>query len=174
MYPWVWQWLHVQFNLILFNNFMEMFGPWALIRLLKYLTDSKIEWTFPSEIWKTKQEMIVSILKNLNECDHQPAADFTPQLTGAYFHKNLHVLQHRKPGQKPLLGDGLNRAAGITLSSSIMNINVRVGQRVGRSPWTRSISGLCVEYCRWAEPGDWRQNTLKNNLNGETLAWPEG
>lgn len=67
--------------------------------------------------------MIVSILKNLNECDHQPAADFTPQLAGAYFHKNLHVLQHRKPGQQPLLGDGLNRTAGIRLSSSFMNIN---------------------------------------------------
>lgn len=149
---------------------MEMFGPSALIRLLKYLTDSKIERTFPSKIWKTKQEMIVSILKNLNECDHQPAADFTPQLACAYFHKNLHVLQHRKPGQQPLLGDGLNRTARITLSSSFMNVN----DPVGRSPRTRSISGLCVEYYRWAEPGDWRQNTLKNNLNGETLDWPEG
>lgn len=88
--------------------------------------------------------MIVSILKNLNECDHQPAADFTPQLARAYFHKNLHVLQNRKPGQQPLLGDGLNRTAGIMLLSSFMNIN----HPVGRSPWTRSISGLCVEYCR--------------------------
>lgn len=88
--------------------------------------------------------MIVSILKNLNECDHQPAADFTPQLAGAYFHKNLHVLQHRKPGQQPLLGNGLKRTAGIMLSLSLKNII----DPVGRSPWTRSISGLCVEYCR--------------------------
>lgn len=56
--------------------------------------------------------MKVCLLENLNERDHQPAADFTPQLTGAHFHENLHVLQHREPGQQPLLGDGLETSTG--------------------------------------------------------------
>lgn len=48
------------------------------------------------------------VLKNLNESDDQPAACFTPQLAGSHLQENLHVLQHREPGEDPLLGDGLN------------------------------------------------------------------
>lgn len=59
--------------------------------------------------------MKARILKDLNERDHQPAANFTPQLAGAHFHKNLHVLQHREPGEQPLLGEGLDTSTGISV-----------------------------------------------------------
>lgn len=48
------------------------------------------------------------ILEYLNEHNHQPATNFTPQLTGTYLQKNLDILQHGEPGQEPLLGERLN------------------------------------------------------------------
>lgn len=50
-----------------------------------------------------------AVLKNLNESDHQPAADVPPQLTGSHLQEHLHVLQHREPGEEPLLREGLNK-----------------------------------------------------------------
>ncbi len=62
-----------------------------------------------------------NILKNLNECDHQPAADFTPQLAGSHLQENLHILEHRQPGEEPLLRERLDtqgRGRGRLLSAS--------------------------------------------------------
>lgn len=53
-----------------------------------------------------------NILKNLNESDHQPAADFTPQLTGSHLQENLHILQHGQPGEESLLRERLNTRQG--------------------------------------------------------------
>lgn len=74
------------------------------------------------------------VLKDLNERDGQPAADFAPQLTGAHFHKHLQVLEHGEPGEQPLLGDALETStgSGVTLIQHLHR---------DRSPWTSSTSG---------------------------------
>lgn len=63
------------------------------------------------------------LLKNLNESDDQPAANFPAHLLGAHLQEHLHILQHREPGQDSLLWDGLgqNRTIFNTTATTTTN-----------------------------------------------------
>lgn len=64
---------------------------------------------FQSKELKFRSQEEGKLLKDLDETDHQPAADVPPQLAGSYLQENLHILQHREPGQESLLRDRLSR-----------------------------------------------------------------